>query len=73
MLLALVSKQDASQCVGTLTQTVYSSIILQSFGISEICARIYVRFPISGGSDSFNSAEQFSVHVTAILIRSSTA
>ena len=73
MLAALLSIQDASQCVGCLTQTVYSNAILQSFGVSEIYARIYIRFLVSGRSDTSNSAEQFSVQVTALLIHSSTA
>lgn len=73
MLPALVSKQDASQCVGSLPQTIYSSAILQSFGVSEIYARIYVHFLVSEGSDAFNSAKQFSVQVNALLIHSSTA
>jgi len=52
-----MSNQDASQCVGCLTQTVYSSAILQSFVVSEIYVRICVRCLVSGRSDAFHSAE----------------
>ena len=68
-----MSKQDARQCVGCLPQTVHSSAILQSFGVSEIYARVYVRLLVSWGSDAFNTAEQFSEQVTAVLIHGSTA
>jgi hypothetical protein len=68
-----MSNQDTSQCVGCLTKTVYSTAILQSFGVSEIYVRIYVLFLVSGRSDAFNSAEQFSVQVTAVLIHCNTA